>query len=59
MGWGCCLRYLPCAIHGPGHLDHGFAIHGFAIHGFAIHGCAALRRRSGNTPIPCLKQLRV
>jgi hypothetical protein len=47
MEWGYCLRYLPPAIHGRGHLDHGFAIHGYA----------ALRRRSSNTPIPCLTWL--
>ncbi|MDP7146032.1 MAG: hypothetical protein QGH75_11970, partial [Pseudomonadales bacterium] len=34
------LRYLPWAIHGPRHLDHGSA----------IHGSTALRRRSINTP---------
>ena len=49
MGWGCCLRYLPLAIPGQGHLDHGSA----------IHGSTALRRRSSYTPIPCLNQLHV
>jgi len=47
MGWGCCLRYLPCALHGTRHLDHGSA----------IHGSTALRRHSSNTPTPCLNQL--
>ncbi len=49
MEWGYCLRYLPWAIHGPGHLDHGSAIHGSTVP----------RRRSSNTPIPCLNQLHV
>ena len=49
MGWGYCLRYLPWAIPGPRHLDHGSA----------IHGSTALRRHSSNTPIPCLRDLQI
>jgi len=43
------LGWPPPAIPVLGHLDHRSA----------IHGSTALRRRSSNTPIPCLNQLDV